>query len=98
MLRHFAFRHPQVDLEIDGKVLERCGKCGMMSQDVKRHERLDLCRKLQERRENEKAAMKQSEADEVEFYINGERIERVREFRYLGWILYQDEKDSRCIK
>lgn len=34
MLRHFAFRHPQVDLEIDGKVLEWCVKCGMMSQDV----------------------------------------------------------------
>lgn len=42
--------------------------------------------------------MKQNEADGVEFYINGERIERVREFRYLGQILCKDESHSRYIK
>ena len=70
----------------------------MMSQDVERHERSALCKKLQERRENDKAAIKQNEADKVEFYTNGEGIERVREFRYLGQILCKYENNSRCIK
>ena len=50
------------------------------------------------RRANEKVALKQWKAERVEFTINGEKIERVKEFRYLGRILIEDDDDSRCIE
>ena len=36
--------------------------------------------------------------EEVEFTANGERIERVEEFRYLGRILTESDDDSKCIQ
>ena len=34
----------------------------------------------------------------MEYTINGEKIERVKEFRYLERILKEDDDDSRCIE
>lgn len=34
----------------------------------------------------------------MEFTINGQKIERVKEFRYLARILIEDDYDSRCIE
>ena len=70
----------------------------MQTANPDRHWKSDTCKKLQVRRSNEKAALKQWEAERVEFTINGEKIERVKEFRYLGRILTEDDDDSRCIE
>ena len=70
----------------------------MQTANPDRHWKSDTCKKLQVRRSNEKAALKQWEAESVGFTINGEKIERVKEFRYLGRILTEDDDDSRCIE
>ena len=36
-------------------------------------------------------------ADEIKLYIQGEEIERVREFKYLGRILSNNDNDTKCI-
>ena len=44
------------------------------------------------RKENEKKAVLQMEAERTQFFVNGKPIERVRRFKYLGrWL---DEKDD----
>ena len=45
--------------------------------------RSKTCEKISTRRQNEELQDKQVMADEVKFYIQGEEIERVREFKYL---------------
>ena len=40
----------------------------------------------------------QAEAERVEFSVNGKRLKRVREFRYLGRIITDNDNDERCIK
>jgi len=97
MYRHFAYKHPNVDLIVNKDPLERCQLCKMFTRNVENHGRTQTCKKLQVRRENERDARKQKEAEEVIFRINGEEIERVREFRYLGRILDENDDDSRCI-
>ena len=42
--------------------------------------------------------MKQAAADTVIFHINGQPLERVRSFRYLGRILSDNDDDSPCIQ
>ena len=98
MFRHFAYRHPSLTLTVDGRTWEKCALCGMQTANPDRHWKSDTCKKLQVRRSNEKAAVKQWEAERAEFTINGEKIERVKEFRYLGRILTEDDDDSRCIE
>ena len=69
----------------------------MFTTKVENHGRTQTCRKLQRRRENERDARKQKVAEEVVFGINGEEIERVGEFRYLGRILDENNDNSRYI-
>ena len=70
----------------------------MQTADPDRHWRSETCKRLQVRRAKEKVALKQWEAEAVEFTISGEKIEQVKELRYLGRILTEDDDDSRCIQ
>ena len=98
MFRHFGYRYPSATLTVDDRTWEKCALCGMQTAIPDRHWKSDTCKKLQVRRSNEKVTLKQWEAESVEFTINGEKIERVEEFRYLGRILTEDDDDSRCIE
>ena len=40
---------------------------------------------------------KQAEAERVEFTVNGQQIERVKYFKYLGRYFSDDDDDTRCI-
>ena len=80
MYQHFAYKHPKVDLMINEYPMERCTLCRMYTPNTENHWRTQTCRKLQVRRANERAARRQKDAEEVVFKINGEEIERVREF------------------
>ena len=42
--------------------------------------------------------MKQADADAVNFHIDGQPLERVRTFRYLGRILSDNDDDSPCVQ
>ena len=80
------------------KNLGGCALCGMQTANSDRNWKSDTCKKLKFRRDNEKAAMKQWEAERVEFTINGVKIERVKEFRDLRRVPTEDDNNSRCIK
>ena len=97
MYRHFAYIHPEVEVVIHDKTLERCKLCEMFTPDADRYGRSQTCKKLQGRRANIEAASIQSAADDVTFTIKGEEIERVEEFRYLGRILDENDNDRKCI-
>ena len=58
----------------------------MFTPDADRHGRSQTCKKLQQKRANIEAASIQSAADNVNFTIRGEEIERVREFNYLYFV------------
>ena len=99
MRRHFAFRHHRAELRIvDEQETTRCLECGMFVVDVERHRGSETCMQLARRRTNERLAQEQAEADTVGFTVNGGAIERVREFRYLGRVLAEDDCDTPCIQ
>ena len=98
MRRNFAYHHPKAEISIVGEEFERCSKCNMFIQDASAHHFTPACKKLQNRRRNEKMMARQVMADSVKFSINGGEIERVREFKYLGRILLEDDDDTKCIE
>ena len=55
------------------------------------------CEKVSTRRQNEELQDPLALADEIKFYIQGEEIERVKEFKYLGRILTHNDNDTRCV-
>ena len=95
MYRHFCLRHPEATIVIpeDGE-LQRCNLCGMFAMDMGRHQKTSTCKKGRGRRGNEMLQDKQAEAEKVTFRVYGEELERVREFRYLGRILTEDDDDT----
>ena len=55
------------------------------------------CKRLSERRQNEEMQDEQANAEDIVFKVYGKEIERVREFKYLGrWIMDNDD-DTKCI-
>lgn len=70
----------------------------MQTENSDRHWRSNTCKKLQIRKANERAVLKQWEAERAEFTINGEKVEKVKEFRYLGRILTEDDDGFRYIE
>ena len=65
--------------------------------DLEKHQKTSTCKKISKRRENERKQDLQAEADKVEFFINGKKIERVHRFKYLGRWLCDNDDDTGCI-
>ena len=99
MYRHFCLRHPKatIIIEEDG-VLPRCPLCGYFTNNLDRHQKTEACQKGQARRKNEEQQEKQARLDQVKIFVNGKEIERVREFKYLGRILCEDDDDTKCVE
>ena len=99
LYQHFAHRHPLATVIVaqDG-LLERCAECGVFSKNPARHPQTLTCKKLRERRSNKKLRSAQVAAEEVTFFVNGDAIERVTSFRYLGQVLSEDDSDTPCIE
>ena len=99
MYRHFCLRHPEatIIIEEDGE-LPRCPLCGYFTSDIERHQRTEACRKGRARRKNEEQQEKQAKVDRVKIYVNDKQIERVREFKYLGRILSENDDDAKCVE
>ena len=97
--RHFCYRHPNDDIIIqeDG-ILDKCSECGMRCLNLQRHRGSQTCKKAAQRRHHEQLQRAQFDAESVTFTVNGKQIERVREFRYLGRIITDNDDDTRCIK
>ena len=97
MYRHFCYRHPEASVSVNGDATERCEMCGMFTTNMAKHQNTQTCKKGRTRRRNEDLQDKQAEGDKVEFKVYGETLERVKEFKYLGRILREDDDDTACI-
>ena len=95
---HFCLMHPHADIIIneDGE-LPKCQKCGMRVTDLAKHTDSFTCKRGAPRHSNEVKQDKQSEANDVKFYVDGNEIERVCYFKYLGRVLTEDDNDTMCI-
>lgn len=69
----------------------------MFTSDAERHGYPQTCKKLQGKGANVGAALFHSATNDVTFMIRGEEIERVKEFRYLGRILDENDNVRKCI-
>ena len=63
-----------------------------------RHHNSVECRKFTERRTRYFRAQRQADALEVNFSIGGAEIERVKQFRYLGRILDENDDDNHALQ
>ena len=97
MRRHFLSRHSEDTIIVEEEgLLPRCPKCGFFSRtaDSAFHQNSKQCALAAARRRRHFKTQRQNEALAVNFSINGEEIERVSQFRYLGRILSDDDDDS----
>ena len=101
MRNHFRSRHVRDDIWIEEEgQLPRCTRCGIFMKDANsaRHQGTEACRKFTIVREKEARAEIQVLALEVKFTIGGVEIKRVKQFRYLGRVLDENDDDKHATK
>ena len=64
----------------------------------KKYQNSYTCKQILRRRENENKQEQQKSADEVQFVVNGKKLERVKKFCYLERIFTENDDDSECIQ
>jgi len=98
--RHFRDLHPKDSVEIwwEGH-FPRCEWCAMQcNPQYPRHIHSQVCKTGAERRTQRDSAITSALALRQQFYVEGEVLERVESFRYLGRILAQDDDDVRAVR
>jgi hypothetical protein len=101
MRRHFVSQHPRDSITVlqEGPVpLPRCTACGMFSTTASTHPETSECKKWTKRAESETKQEEKNKAIETKFYVNGQVLQRVTEFKYLGRILDAEDNDQKAIK
>ena len=94
---HFRSRHVRDDICIEEEgQLPRCTSCGIFLKDAnsEKHQATLECRRFTIVRDKEVRAERQVEALEVNFTIGDVEINRVKQFRYLGRVLDENDDDS----
>jgi len=101
MRMHFRNRHAFEDtiiVEEEG-LLPRCMKCGLFQRDVgRRHQASRGCQEAQANRQRFLDSKVQETAREVVFMVNGVPIKTVREFKYLGRMLEDNDDDLPAVE
>ena len=95
MRRHFRARHPDdtIIIEEEGR-LPRCDNCGIFQKLVDQKHKLSAdCKKATKSRQARLDEKVQLSARQFKFTVSGIPIERVKEFKYLGRILEEDDND-----
>jgi hypothetical protein len=97
MRRHFHCRHPwdEIIIEEEGE-LPQCSMCDFFGEVGHNHTASVDCRKYTARRLE--ATMLQASQEEVVFKVIGVSIEQVKEFKYLGCIIKQDDNDLSAVE
>jgi hypothetical protein len=101
MRRHFVSQHPRDTITIlqEGPVpLPRCTACGMFSTTASTHPETSECKIWTKRAESETKQEERKQAVETKFYVNGQILQRVTEFKYLGRILDAEDNDQKAVK
>jgi len=96
---HFAFRHPQDVLHIEENAsLQQCPQCGKYLRTLTQtHLSSNICRRLATRRQALAIVQKQYNARSIRFYIDGQEIETVQNFIYLGRVLDDQDRDDTAV-
>ncbi len=100
MRRHFRDVHP-LDLIMVPKegCYARCERCGMQVNPIyPRHQYLKECQVGVEHRKQRKTAISSALALPQQFTVHGDVLERVEVFKYLGWMMAQDDDDIQAIR
>jgi hypothetical protein len=96
--RHFMYRHPDDTIVIrEEGVLPRCENCNMFvtCQHTRDNE---TCRQGTEQKRKRKMDAERETERNVRFNINGNDVENVSEFKYLGRWLSQDDNDMTAVR
>jgi hypothetical protein len=102
--RHFLMPHPQnrVCIPMKGShPLPKCARCGLQTpvEDLSRgHYRTALCQRGWERKCLHEAAVRSQRALKRTFCANGEDLERVEVFKYLGRLISFDDADNQAMR
>jgi len=93
--RHFRDLHPLDSVEVPWEGhYPRCERCAMQcNQKYPRHIHSQVCQTGAEWRTQRDSAITLALALRQLFYVEGEVLEKVESFRYLGRILAQDDED-----
>jgi len=92
--RHFRHRHIEDTVIIAEEPRQRCIRCGLFMINPHRvsHTGSLECAEFAEKQRNFYKAKSQCLATEVRFWVNGQEIKKVPQFKYLGRLL--DERDD----
>ena len=98
MRRHFMFRHPLAAVHFpDEGPLLKCPECGTMVPE-KGHKGTQMCERARQREEKRRQMRANEEAARAVFKVNGQPIETVSEFKYLGRVLADNDDDWPAVK
>ncbi len=97
-------QHPQdlvcIPIE-DTHPLPKCEHCGLQMpvEDLNGgHHRTELCQRGWQRKRQHAAAVRSQEALRHSFTAYGEELERVKVFKYLGWLIAYDDADTQAMR
>ena len=98
--RHFRDLHPKDSVEVPWEGhYPRCERCAMQCNPrYPRHIHSQVCQTGVDRRTQRDSAITSALALRQLFYVEGEVLEKVESFRYLGRILAQDDEDVRAVR
>jgi Reverse transcriptase (RNA-dependent DNA polymerase) len=100
MRRHFVSKHAQDTITVlqEGPIpLPRCAACRMFSTTAATHPETSECKKWAKRAEKETKQEERTTATQTEFYVSGQIIQRVVEFKYLGRVLDAEDNDQKAV-
>ena len=69
----------------------------MHTKNIAKHQQTEACQRGKRRRKNETLQDQQHAAKKQDFFVNGQKLEKVSEFKYLGRILTDNDDDTRAI-
>jgi hypothetical protein len=100
MRQHFHNVHPMdlVKVPKEGR-FNRCERCGMQVHPLYPCHRLSKeCQVGVERRQQRETAVTAALALHQQFTIHGNVLERVEVYKYLGWMMAQDDDDTQAVR
>jgi hypothetical protein len=100
MRRHFRDVHPMdlVKVPKEGR-FDRCKQCGMQVHPLFLcHQLLKECQVGVKRRRQWEAAVTAALALRQQFTIHGDVLKRVKVYKYLVWMMAQDDDDTQAIR
>ena len=100
--RHFRDRHPLDFVDVPGEgVYRKCENCGMQTSPQalgRGHEGTRMCQEGGVRRRQQEARVNAALALRRQFEADGDALERVEVFKYLGRLLSQHDDDAQAVR